>query len=144
MKINIKKLHRDAQVPEYATSGSAGFDLSFAEETFDLLPQKTYTLGTGLAFEIPEGYELQIRPRSGLSLNTQLRISNAPGTVDADYRGEVKIIFTNTSTYRAFRVSKGDRIAQGVLAPVVQATFELVEELGETERGIKGFGSTGV
>jgi dUTP pyrophosphatase len=159
MKVRIKKLSPDAVVPRYATPGSVGFDL-VATEDVSLLPGETKLVSTGLSFEIPEGYELQVRPRSGVSLKTKLRVANAPGTVDSDFRGAVSVIMTNTSTARsqgfagtigeatavvteAIQIKKGERIAQGVIAPVIQAEFEVAEDLSETERGAGGFGSTG-
>ena len=96
-----------------------------------------------LAFEIPDGYELQVRPRSGLSAKTKLRVSNSPGTIDSDYRGEVCIILDNISSEESYTINKGERIAQGIISKVEKITFEEVEELSETERGEAGFGSTG-
>lgn len=150
MKVKIKKLHPDATIPKYATGGAAGFDL-VAIEDVTIFPGRTALIKTGLAVEIEEGYEMQIRPRSGTSLKTSLRIANSPGTIDSDYRGEVGIIATNiaTESYSVISVAppiiikKGDRIAQGVIAPVIRADFVLVEELSDTNRGEGGFGSTG-
>lgn len=158
MKIRIKKLHPDAVVPKYATNGSSGFDL-VALEDVAIYPGETALVKTGLAVDVGPGYEMQVRPRSGLSLKTPLRVSNSPGTVDADYRGEVCVIMTNTSTDKGAlqdkngtyisglrgtqNIKKGDRIAQGVICPVVQADIEVVDYLDETERGAGGFGSTG-
>lgn len=142
MIVKVKRVRKDAVIPQYATPGAAGFDLVAAEDVF-LRGGETKLVPTGLSFEIPEGYEMQIRPRSGLSLKTGLRIANAPGTIDSDYRGEVKIIVENTSnTYH--HIEKGDRIAQGVIAPVMRAVFEEADDLSETDRGSGGFGSTGV
>lgn len=145
MKLRIKKLHPDAILPEYKSKGAAGFDIASIEEVV-LRSGETHLIRTGLAFEIPEGYELEIRPRSGLSATSKLRLSNSPGTIDSDYRGEVKFIvdllmtkFTDTYT-----VVKGQRLGQALLKKVEQAEFELVEELTETERAEKGFGSSGV
>lgn len=170
MQIKIRKLHADATVPIYATDGAAGFDLEAVEDAV-IAPGETALVRTGLAFEIPEGYEMQIRPRSGISLRTKLRIANSPGTVDADFRGEVGVIVDNI--YRAelgsadnytklliglngengiggnwnaegtYIIRKGDRIAQAVIAPIVRADFEIVDELTETKRGDGAFGSTG-
>lgn len=144
MKIKIKKLHEDAIMPQYQTSGASGFDLHAIEE-LRFEPGETKLVKTGLSFEIPQGFELQIRPRSGTSLKTTLRIANAPGTIDFDYRGEVCIIMQNISPnlFQGPIVEKGQRIAQGVICPVVQAEFEVAEELSETVRGNGGFGSTG-
>lgn len=141
VKINIKKLHQHAMIPEYATKGSAGFDLACVEN-FRIETGETIIVNTGLAFEIPEGYELQIRPRSGLSAKTGLRVANSPGTIDSDFRGEVGIILYNTGI--PYVVGPGQKIAQGVICPIVQAEFEVVEELSDTERGEGGWGSTGV
>lgn len=142
VRVKVKKIHPDAVIPQYKTSGSAGFDL-YAIEDVEIQPGETKQIRTGLIFEIPEGYEIQIRPRSGMSLKTPLRISNAPGTIDSDYRGEVMIIAENTSIV-PFSVEKGTRIAQGVLQKVPQAEFIEVEKVSETERGEGGFGSTGI
>lgn len=144
-KVKVMKLHPLAKVPEYATSGAAGFDFH-ALEDITVFPGKTVQVRTGLAFAIPNGYEIQVRPRSGLSAKTTLRVSNAPGTIDSDYRGEVMILLTNisASSFGDVRIYAGDRIAQGVLAPVVKAEFEEVGELSGTDRGENGFGSTGV
>lgn len=147
MKVLIKKVHPDAVIPKYATPGAAGFDLVAIEDVV-IVPGQTTAVKTGLSVEVPFGYEMQIRPRSGLSLKTALRVSNAPGTVDSDYRGEVAVILTNSSPKNVAGslheyIKVGDRIAQGVIVPVVQAQFEEVVELSETERGAGGFGSTG-
>ena len=142
VKVLIKKLTETATIPQYQTEGAAGFDLHISEE-YTLFPNEKVQLPTGLAMEIPEGYELQIRPRSGLSAKTGLLICNSPGTIDSDFRGEIKIIMKNTGTkYQAFNI--GDRIAQAVLAPVVQAEFKEVDKLSDTKRGNGAMGSTGV
>lgn len=156
MKICIKKLHPDAVVPKYATNGSSGFDLVALQDVF-LNPGETKLVKTGLAIDVGTGYEMQVRPRSGLSLKTPLRVSNSPGTVDSDFRGEVCVIMTNTDTVYGqsaagetrrefetfYTIKKGDRIAQGVICPVVQADIEVVDYLNDTDRGSGGFGSTG-
>lgn len=153
MKIRIKKLHPDAVIPKYATNGSSGFDLVALEDVF-LAPGETKLVKTGLAVDVGPGYEMQVRPRSGLSLKTYLRVANAPGTVDSDYRGEVCVIMTNTALvgqighnaelYQKYcQIKKGDRIAQGVICPVMLADIEVVDYLDETDRGAGGFGSTG-
>ena len=141
MKLGIKRLSDQAVLPKYQTSGSAGFDLH-SIMNYVLEPGKTVLVSTGLAFNIPEGYELQIRPRSGVSAKTGLRVANAPGTIDSDFKGEVKLIIQNTGSMFEI-IDKGDRIAQAVLAPVLQAEF-VEEELEESERGSNGFGSTGL
>lgn len=148
MRIKIKKLHEDAKIPQYATPGAAGFDL-VAIENLSIFPGEIKIVKTGLSIEIPEGYELQIRPRSGLSAKTGLRIPNSPGTLDADYRGEICVIIENTtrpypdSIGYPYEIIKGDRIAQGVICPIIQGSFIEVEELSDTQRGAAGFGSTG-
>lgn len=152
--VKIKRLHPDAIIPQYARPGDAGFDLVAVEDVI-IEPGETKIVPTGLAFELPAGYELQVRPRSGISLKTKLRVQL--GTVDAGYRGEVGVIVDNISRKNkqfrwrldsgkegSYRVRKGDRIAQGIIAPVQQAQFTVVDELGESERGEGGFGSSGV
>lgn len=145
MKVRVKKVEQRAIIPKYQTSGSAGFDLH-SIDTVSIPAGKTMLIRTGLAFEIPEGYELQIRPRSGLSAKTKIRVSNSPGTLDSDFRAEVLIILDNISQNQAdsFKVNQGDRIAQAVLQKVEQASFEICEELSSTQRGDGGFGSTGL
>lgn len=142
MNIKVKKLYKDVVLPEYKTSGAAAFDF---ESMIDIIinPNETKIIPTGLAFEIPDGYELQVRPRSGLSAKTKLRVSNSPGTIDSDYRGEVCIILDNISSEESYTINKGERIAQGVISKVEKITFEEVKNLSETERGEAGFGSTG-
>jgi dUTP pyrophosphatase len=139
--IKTKKLNEKAVIPKYQTSGAAGFDFHSTDDVV-IMPGDTALVGTGLAFAVPELFELQVRPRSGLSAKTGLRVANAPGTVDSDYRGEVKIIITNTG-FVPQHIKVGDRIAQGVLCPVYQADFWEVKELDSTERGSGAFGSTG-
>lgn len=143
MKLKIKKLHPDAVVPKYQSAGASGFDLH-ALEDMDIKAGDTVLVKTGLSVAVPAGYELQVRPRSGMALKTNLVVANSPGTVDSDYRGEVCVIMKNSLGIKAHqKISKGDRIAQGVIVPVVQAEIEEVEELDETQRGAGGFGSTG-
>lgn len=141
MKLSIKRLSDHALLPAYQTSGSAGFDLHVIDN-YVLKPGETQLLSTGLAFDIPSGYEIQIRPRSGLSAKTGLRVANAPGTIDSDFRGEVKIIMYNTGNLMEI-IDRGDRVAQAVLAPVTQAEIVEVDELSTTDRADGGFGSTG-
>lgn len=140
--VRFKKLHADAVVPKYATAGAAGMDLvACNDEPIPLdLGAEAVLIPTGLAIELPEGFEAQIRPRSGLSLKG-VSVANAPGTVDEDYRGEVKVIMRNHG--HRMVIHKGDRIAQMVIARVVQAQVEEAIELTETKRGTGGFGSTG-
>lgn len=147
-QIKVKKLdHFDNSLPlpQYETELAAGADLRVCLENRDSFTIKAGTrvlLPTGLAFAIEAGYEVQIRPRSGLSLKTNLLVVNSPGTIDADYRGEVKIIMGNLGD-DDYVVKHGDRVAQMVIAPILQANFEIVNELDETDRGAGGFGSTG-
>ena len=140
--LKVKKLNEEAFIPEYKTPGASGFDLAAYYE-YIIDGGCTGIVKTGLAFEIPKGYELQIRPRSGMSAKTKIRIANSPGTIDSDFTGEVGIIIDNLDKH-GYEIKKGDRIAQAVLVPVIQAKIEVVEELTQTERGDKGFGSTGL
>lgn len=135
---------KGAIVPEYKTAGAAGADLyAFLNSPVTILPGKSAMIPTGLFFEIPKGYEVQIRPRSGLAAKNRVTVLNTPGTIDSDYRGEICIILINLGE-KDFTVNNGDRIAQMVIAPVIQADFSIVNELSQTERGSGGFGSTGV
>ena len=137
---------KDLPAPEYATAGAAGMDLVAAvpaSEPLILAPRGRAAVPTGLTFAIPQGFEGQVRPRSGLALKNGVTVLNAPGTIDSDYRGEVKVIVINLG-HEAIEIKDQDRIAQMVLCPVVQADLVLVEELGDTARGAGGFGSTGV
>ncbi len=142
--VSVKcKLADGAILPSYKTSGSAGADIcAFLEEAIILKVGQRCAVPTGLYFEIPDGYEIQIRPRSGLALNNGVTCLNAPGTIDSDYRGEVKVTLINLGD-KDFEINNGDRIAQMIVAPVVQCNFEITTELSSTERGIGGFGSTG-
>ncbi|GMM61448.1 dUTP diphosphatase [Novosphingobium pituita] len=128
-------------LPAYATEGAAGMDVVAAEDV-DLAPAQRHAVATGLALAIPHGYEIQVRPRSGLALKHGISAPNAPGTIDSDYRGELKIILINHGQ-ESFAIRRGDRIAQLVLAPVTRGTWLEVDDLGETARGEGGFGSTG-
>jgi dUTP pyrophosphatase len=140
--VKFKKLHADAKLPTYATSGAAGMDLyACNDEPIQVWPgAEAVLIPTGLAMELPPGYEAQIRPRSGLSVKG-IAVANSPGTVDEDYRGEVKVIIRNHG--HMLVVHKGDRIAQMVIAPVTQVDVVDVDVLTETERAGGGFGSTG-
>jgi dUTP pyrophosphatase len=129
-------------LPAYATAHAAGMDVVAAEE-LTLAPGARHAVATGFAIAIPEGYEVQVRPRSGLALKHGVTCLNTPGTIDADYRGEVKVILANLGSL-PFEIRRGDRIAQLVPAPVQHARFAEVRELDDTERGAGGFGSTGV
>ena len=128
-------------LPAYATSGAAGMDVLAAEEV-TLAPGARHAVATGVALAIPPGYEIQVRPRSGLALKHGISVPNTPGTIDSDYRGELKVILINHGT-ESFAIARGDRVAQLVLAPVVQAAWSEVAELDDTQRGAGGFGSTG-
>ena len=128
-------------LPLYATEHAAGLDV-VAAESLTLEPGKRHAVATGFAIEIPHGHEVQVRPRSGLALRNGITCLNTPGTIDSDYRGEVKVILANLGT-EPFEVKRGERIAQLVPAPVLRAHFAEVQELEETARGSGGFGSTG-
>ena len=128
-------------LPAYATTGAAGMDVVAAEDVC-LAPGGRHAVATGLAMAIPHGFEVQVRPRSGLALKHGVTVANAPGTVDSDYRGELKVILVNLGP-EAFDIRRGDRVAQLVLAPVVRAGWVEVSALDETQRGAGGFGSTG-
>ena len=133
-----------AILPEYKTDGASGCDVhAFVKEPVELLPGDIKLIPTGLACAIPEGFEIQVRPRSGLSAKNGITCLNTPGTIDSDYRGEIKVILINLGK-EAFIVKNGDRIAQFVVAPVVRGIFKTVKSLDETLRGSGGFGSTGV
>jgi dUTP pyrophosphatase len=166
--VRVKRLHPDAVIPKYAHEYDAGFDLVSTEDVI-IEPGETKLVPTGLAFQIPIGYELQIRPRSGVSLKTKLRVANSPGTIDSQFRGEVKVIIDNIDEptddvefwamglsrdlqiddgpefpIGTYIIRKGDRICQAVLAETPRANFVVVDVLDETTRGEGGFGSTGV
>ena len=128
-------------LPAYATAGAAGMDVVSAEDV-TLEPGARHPVATGLSMAIPHGYEIQVRPRSGLAFKHGITVPNTPGTIDSDYRGELKVLLINHGT-EAFPIARGDRVAQLVLAPVVQASWQEVDELDATERGAGGFGSTG-
>ncbi|RNJ63907.1 MAG: dUTP diphosphatase [Porphyrobacter sp. IPPAS B-1204] len=143
VNVEVKRLPHGAglPLPAYATSGAAGMDVVSAEE-LTIAPGARHAVATGLALAIPQGYEIQVRPRSGLALKHGITVPNTPGTIDSDYRGELKVILINLGN-EPFAIARGDRVAQLVLAPVVQAAWAEVEELDATERGEGGFGSTG-
>ena len=142
-KILIKRLSKEVPLPKYETSGSSGMDLAAnINANIEISPGKTAIVPTGLALSIPKGFEVQIRPRSGLAANQKISVLNTPGTIDADYRGEIKVILINLGQ-ESFKVEKGLRIAQMVVCPVIQAQLKEVDDLNETERGKGGFGSTG-
>lgn len=143
--IKIKVINKgDQPLPAYATTQSAGMDLRANLDTpVTLRPMQRMLIGTGLHIALPEGFEAQIRPRSGLALKHGITVLNSPGTVDADYRGEIKVLLINLSD-TDFVINSGERIAQMVIARHEQAVFEAVDELDETERGEGGYGHTGV
>jgi len=142
-EILIKRLSRNIALPKYETDGSSGMDLAAnIESEIEIEPGKSAVIPTGLAISIPKDFEVQIRPRSGLAAKYQISVLNTPGTIDADYRGELKVILINLSK-KNFKIEKGLRIAQMVLCPVVKANLKEVETLEETKRGSGGFGSTG-
>ena len=143
IKILIKRLSKEVSLPKYETSGSSGLDLAANIDANIIIdPGKTAVIPTGLALSIPKGFEVQIRPRSGLAAKQKISILNTPGTIDADYRGEIKVILINLGQ-DTFKVEKGLRIAQMVVCPIVQAQLKEVNDLNKTERGEGGFGSTG-
>ena len=143
-EILIKRLSKDVSLPKYETEGSSGLDLAAnIDKQIKISPGKTQIIPTGLAVAIPKNFEIQIRPRSGLAAKNQISVLNTPGTIDADYRGELKVILINLSD-KVFVVEKGLRIAQMVLSPVIKAKLKEVTELENTERGSGGFGSTGI
>ena len=141
IEIKFQKLHPDAQVPSYAHIGDAGADVYGVTEV-TLEPQKRAAIPTGLAVDIPVGYEIQVRPKSGLALKHGITVLNSPGTVDAGYRGEIQVIVINLGD-KAYTFAKGQKIAQLVLKPVIQASY-VEGDLGTSDRGVGGFGSTGL
>ena len=142
-KILIKRLSKEISLPKYETTGSSGMDLAAnIAGNISIDPGKTAIIPTGLALSVPKGFEVQIRPRSGLAAKKKISVLNTPGTIDSDYRGEIKVILINQGQ-ETFKVEKGLRIAQMVVCPVVQAQIKEVEDLNETGRGKGGFGSTG-
>ena len=143
-EILIKRLSKDIILPKYETSGSSGLDLSANIKTsIKIGPGKTTIIPTGISVSIPKNFEIQIRPRSGLAAKNQISVLNTPGTIDADYRGEIKVILINLSK-ETFIVENGARIAQMVVCPVIKAKLKEVDSLDNTSRGSGGFGSTGM
>ena len=143
IKVLVKKLNPKAELPKYKTEGSSGMDLmALIENPITIKSQNSALIPTGLSIAIPEDMEVQIRPRSGLAAKSNISVLNTPGTIDSDYRGEIKIILFNHGK-EEFTVNNNDRIAQMVLIPVLKAEFKEVEELPKTIRGSGGFGSTG-
>ena len=143
-EVLIKRLSKNIELPKYETNGSSGMDLSANIETqIKIEPGKTSIIPTGISVSIPKNFEIQIRSRSGLAAKSQISVLNSPGTIDADYRGELKVILINLGN-KTFVVERGARIAQMVLCPVVKAKFKEVDNLDDTDRGDGGFGSTGL
>jgi len=142
VKLLIKKLHKNIILPEYKTDGSSGMDLmANVEETVKILPGEKKIISTGIMVAIPEQYEIQIRPRSGLAAKNGISVLNTPGTIDSDYRGEIKVILINLGK-DIFQINKNDRIAQMIICPIIRVELKEVESLPETVRGEGGFGST--
>lgn len=136
-------LETDDSIPVYGSQGAAGADLkAFIKSSIFIQPNESQLIPTGVKVEIPEGYEIQVRPRSGLAAKNQITVLNTPGTIDSDYRGEIKVILINHGK-TAFEVTPGMRIAQAVLAPFVKARFVKVDAHSSTARGVNGFGHTG-
>ena len=143
VKVLIKKLDPTVKLPEYKTDGASGMDLiAFIKETINVRPKTSSLISTGLSVAFSEDYEIQIRPRSGLAAKNNLTVLNTPGTIDSDYRGEIKVIIYNHGN-KDFIINNGDRIAQMVLSPVIKMKLEETNDLPETIRGEGGFGSTG-
>ena len=143
VKVLLKKLDPEVLLPSYKTKGSSGMDLmAFLKEPIKILPKTSCLIPTGISIAIPEDVEIQIRPRSGLAAKSNISVLNTPGTIDSDYRGELKIILFNHGK-KDFIVNNNDRVAQMVLMPVLKIDFEEVNELPDTIRGSGGFGSTG-
>lgn len=142
-KIQIKRVSEKVLIPKYETEGSSGMDIAaHIEKNITIEPGDKALIPTGFTLSIPKGYEVQIRPRSGLAAKKNISVLNTPGTIDSDYRGEIKVILVNFGKEK-FVVENGSRIAQMVVCPVVQATLHEVKDLGDTKRGSGGFGSTG-
>ena len=144
IEILIKRLSKNVTLPRYKTEDSSGLDLAAnIDKQIKILPGKSEIIPTGLAVAIPKNFEIQIRPRSGLAAKNQVSVLNTPGTIDADYRGEIKVILINLSD-KVFVVEKGMRVAQMVVCPVIKVSLKEVTKLEITERGTGGFGSTGI
>tara|TARA_B100000579_G_scaffold391461_1_gene366705 strand:- start:1294 stop:1731 length:438 start_codon:yes stop_codon:yes gene_type:complete len=143
IRILIKRLSKNVSLPKYETNGSSGMDLAAnISSNINIEPKQTAIIPTGLALSIPKDFEIQIRPRSGLAAKHKISVLNTPGTIDADYRGEIKVILINLGN-EIFKIENGDRIAQMVVCPVIQAKLKEVDDLNKTDRGEGGFGSTG-
>ena len=143
VKVLVKKLNPKVQLPSYKTEGSSGMDLmAFIEDQIKIAPNSSALIPTGISVAIPNDVEIQIRPRSGLAAKSNISVLNTPGTIDSDYRGEIKVILFNHSS-KEFIVKNKDRVAQMILMPVLKVDFEEVVDLPKTIRGSGGFGSTG-
>ena len=142
-EILIKKLHSDVNIPKYETEGSSGLDLeAYIEKDLRLLSGERKLVPTGVSVAMPNNFEIQIRPRSGLAYKNGISVVNTPGTIDSDYRGEIKVLLINLGT-ESVTIKKFQRIAQMVICPIIKANLKEVQELPETIRGAGGFGSTG-
>ena len=142
-KVLIKRLNPDVELPAYKTNGASGMDLmAYIDDPIKITPNSSYLVPTGLSIAFSEGYEVQIRPRSGLAAKNNITVLNTPGTIDSDYRGEIKIILFNHGKEN-FIINNKDRVAQMILTPVIKMEFEEVDNLPNTLRGEGGFGSTG-
>lgn len=142
MQLKVTKLNKNAIIPTRGSDKASGLDLYSLEDVI-VYPRRTILIKTGIAFGIPEGFEIQVRPRSGMSLKTGFRVANSPGTLDADYTGDCSIIAYNISDDDPVNIKRGDRIAQAVLCPVIIPELIEVENLDDTKRGDSGFGSSG-
>ncbi len=143
VKVLIKKLSPEVQLPSYKTAGASGMDLkAYLKSSVKIKPQTSFLIPTGLSMAFSKNYEIQIRPRSGLAAKNNISVLNTPGTIDSDYRGEIKVIVYNHGN-EDFLINNGDRIAQMILTPVAKMEFEETSDLPETTRGEGGFGSTG-
>ena len=143
VKVLIKKLNPSVQLPSYKTDGASGMDLmAFIKKPINLEPGKSCLVSTGLSVAFPQKYEIQIRPRSGLAAKNNISVLNTPGTIDSDYRGEIKVILFNHGN-KNFKVNNNDRIAQVILTPIMKIDLEETDELPDSIRGVGGFGSTG-
>ena len=143
VKVLVKKLEPSVKLPSYKTNGASGMDLmAYIDKSIELKPGESCLVPTGLSLAFPEEYEIQIRPRSGLAANNNISVLNTPGTIDSDYRGEIKVILFNHGN-KNFKINNNDRIAQMILTPVIKMDLEETNELPESMRGDGGFGSTG-
>ena len=143
IKVLVKKLSPSVKLPSYKTSGASGMDLMASmDKSIELKPGESYLVPTGLSVAFPKEYEIQIRPRSGLAAKNNISVLNTPGTIDSDYRGEIKIILFNHGK-KNFKIVNNDRIAQMILIPVIKMDLEETDELPDSIRGVGGFGSTG-